>query len=128
VGVLPSRAQVCVLPLFCRYAGIAFSLSHSPICLCVDIRALLLYRRVYGNLEMSPLQAIILQGRVSAKLVWGQMLLLQPSEVGRFGSGRRHFGTTLPVWLEGTARIPEKQKESLKSKAHLIIDARSGKT
>ena len=128
MGVLPSRAQVCVLPLFCRYAGIAFSLSHSPICLCVDIRALLLYRRVYGNLEMSPLQAIILQGRVSAKLVWGQMLLLQPSEVGRFGSGRRHFGTTLPVWLEGTARIPEKQKESLKSKAHLIIDARSGKT
>jgi hypothetical protein len=100
VGVLPSPAEVCLFSFSCRYAGNTFSLSHSSVCLCADIRALLLYRCVSSDLEMSPLQAIILQGRVSPELIWGQMLLLRPSEMGRFGSGQRHFDATIPVRLE----------------------------
>ncbi len=101
MGVLPSPAEVCLFSFFRRYAGNTFSLFHSSIRLCANFRALLLYRCVAGNLEMSPLQAIILQGRVSPELIWGQMLLLRPSEMGRFGSGQRHFNATIPVRLEG---------------------------
>ena len=109
MGVLPSPTQICHFSLFCRYAGITFSVYHSRIRLCADIRALLLYSRVSGNLEMSPLQAIIFQSRISAELNWGQLLLLQPSEVGRFGSRQRHFVATISDGLEDATRIPEKR-------------------
>jgi hypothetical protein len=54
---------------------------------------------------MSPLQAIIFQGRVSPELIRGQMLLLRPSEMGRFGSGQRHFAAAIPFWLEGSTSM-----------------------
>ena len=109
MGVLPLLAQVCIFPLFCRHTGDTFSVSHSGNCLCADIRALLLYGSVSGNLEMSPLPAIILQGRFSPKLIWGQMLLLRPSQMGHDGSGQLHFETTVPLRLADTTRILQKQ-------------------
>jgi hypothetical protein len=109
VGVLPSPAQVRLFSLFRRDAGNTISLSHSSICRCADIRALLLYRCMSGDVEMSALQAIILQGRFSPELIRGQMLLLRPSEMGRFEGGQRRSAPPIPVWLADATRFLEKQ-------------------
>ena len=103
MGVLPTPAQACVLSFLCRHAGNTFPLSHPAVCIRADLRALFFSCRVFGKLEVSPLQAILFQGGILPKLIWWQMLSLRTSKMGRLGSRRRCLVAPVPVRLESRA-------------------------
>jgi hypothetical protein len=103
VGFLPSPANGCLFPFFCRYVGNPFPLYHSGNYFCGDFCSLLLHRSLSGDLEMSAMWAIIFQGSVFPEPVRGPMLPLRASKMGRVGERNSYSNATISVSLEGRA-------------------------